>query len=86
MGGLKEEMSRLRRAPNGRTRVKLEYLAGDTDSARVTVSEGGLEPPRAMRPLGPQPSASAYSATPTRDLVVLSADPARAALVKGCVR
>ena len=29
------------------------------------VSEGGLEPPRPMRALGPQPSASAYSATPT---------------------
>jgi len=29
------------------------------------VSEGGLEPPRPIRALGPQPSASAYSATPT---------------------
>ena len=38
-------------------------------SARLSwsggVSEGGLEPPRPMRALGPQPSASAYSATPT---------------------
>ncbi len=30
-----------------------------------SVSEGGLEPPRDYLPLGPQPSASAYSATPT---------------------
>ena len=29
------------------------------------VSEGGLEPPRPIRTLGPQPSASANSATPT---------------------
>jgi ABC-type lipoprotein export system ATPase subunit len=31
----------------------------------VFVSEGGLEPPRPIRALGPQPSASANSATPT---------------------
>ena len=30
------------------------------------MSEGGLEPPRPIRTLGPQPSASANSATPTR--------------------
>jgi Phage integrase family len=35
------------------------------DRSSVGVSEGGLEPPRPMRALGPQPSASAYSATPT---------------------
>src|SRR4029453_5782661 len=34
-------------------------------SCSVGVSEGGLEPPRPIRALGPQPSASAYSATPT---------------------
>ena len=33
------------------------------------VSEGGLEPPRPYRTLGPQPSASANSATPTWPLV-----------------
>ena len=32
---------------------------------RVKVSEGGLEPPRPYRALGPQPSASTNSATPT---------------------
>ena len=32
---------------------------------RDEVSERGLEPPRAYRPLGPQPSASTNSATPT---------------------
>src|SRR4029453_11775022 len=42
---------------------------GEGDEAQKScsggVSEGGLEPPRPMRALGPQPSASAYSATPT---------------------
>ena len=32
-----------------------------------TVSEGGLEPPCPLRALAPQASASAYSATRTRD-------------------
>jgi integrase len=35
------------------------------DRSSGGVSEGGLEPPRPIRALGPQPSASAYSATPT---------------------
>jgi hypothetical protein len=37
----------------------------ELEAADSGVSEGGLEPPRPMRALGPQPSASAYSATPT---------------------
>jgi hypothetical protein len=44
-------------------------LSGEGGEAQKScsggVSEGGLEPPRPMRALGPQPSASAYSATPT---------------------
>src|SRR5262245_27818307 len=35
--------------------------------APVFVSEGGLEPPCPLRALAPQASASAYSATRTRD-------------------
>jgi integrase len=38
------------------------------DRSSGGVSEAGLEPARPYRALGPQPSASAYSATPTRAL------------------
>ena len=46
--------------PDGTVTVESRAPWGNT-----YVSEGGLEPPRPIRALGPQPSASAYSATPT---------------------
>src|SRR3954469_13596822 len=43
------------------------------DTLRVTVSEGGLEPPCPIRALAPQASASANSATRTGDRRTCSA-------------
>ena len=41
------------------------FLRADLSDRGDKVSEGGLEPPRPHRALGPQPSASTNSATPT---------------------
>ena len=42
-------------------------MPGNGSSWGINVSEGGLEPPCPLRALAPQASASAYSATRTRD-------------------
>lgn len=46
-------------------RVTLDEVGLRSAGMGPVVSEGGLEPPRPYRALGPQPSASANSATPT---------------------
>jgi hypothetical protein len=43
----------------------VEVTVPPGDRGANGVSEGGLEPPRPIRAPGPQPGASAYSATPT---------------------
>ena len=56
--------------------------AAMTNDREGSVSERGLEPPRAVRPLGPQPSASANSATPTWGGAVYPSSLARVSVVQ----